>query len=87
MYRIFGGSFHAPHTHFPNYSRMSNNRRNLRLIRAMDVRFAGYFYSIHSCLRCMRPLKATLHAALWANLNNKKAMLVGASADVDSNLY
>ena len=66
---------------------MANNGRDLGLLCATDIFFSGYFYSMHCCLRCGQPLKATVHRAPWSDLKNKKATVFMAGADVDSNLY
>ena len=66
---------------------MSNNGRKVGLLRTTDICFAGYFYSIHLCIRCRHPLKATFYGALWSNLNNKRVIVVRAAADVNSDLY
>ena len=87
MCPVFGGSFHAPHAQFYHHSSMENNGRKVGLIRATDVSFADYFYSIRCCLWCCQPFRATVHGAPWNYLNNNKAIVVRAAADVNSNLY
>ena len=66
---------------------MENNGHDVGLLRATDVSFAGYFYIIHQCIRCIQPLKAKVHGTPWTNFKNKKAIVVRAAADVDSDLY
>ena len=81
------GFLYAPHAQFSQNSRTANNGRDVGLLHAMDVRFAGYFYSIHCCLWCRQPLKVKIHGAPWSELKNKKAIVVRAAVDVDSKLY
>ena len=86
-FHVFGGSFHDPHDQFHHHSRMANNGRDLGFIRATTVRFLGYFCIVHCCIRCSQPLKSTVYGSPWADLKNKKEIVVRDATYVESDLY
>ena len=66
---------------------MEKRRRNLGLLHATDVCFAGYIYSIRCYLWFKQPLKDIIHGAPWSGLKDNKVIMVRAAANVDSDLY
>ena len=87
MYHVFRGSFHDTQAQFPHQSRMENNGRDLGLFLTTDVSFPGHCYNINCCIRCIQTLKATVPGSPWSELKNKRAIIVRAIADVNSDLY
>ena len=61
LYKHFGsGIRHGAHAIFKKYSTEHNHGRYLGLLRATDVRFAGYFIALHRLLRNKKALMSVV---------------------------
>ncbi|KAL3769143.1 hypothetical protein ACHAWU_001211 [Discostella pseudostelligera] len=69
LYNVFGsGAQHAVYAQFMAKSAVSNNGRQVGLIRGAGTRMALWFYAMMRLLRLKQPLKATIHQQQFLDL-------------------
>ena len=70
MYNVFGsGAAHRIYTQFIQQSYFHNNGNRIELLRDAVTRFATYFYAMMRLVRLQAPLLATIHQAIFSDLN------------------
>ena len=70
LYNVFGsGASHGIYAQFIQQSGVHNNGQRIGLLRGAGTRFATYFYAMMRLLRLQAPLLATIHQAIFSDLN------------------
>ena len=70
MYNVFGsGAAHGIYAQFFQQSGVHNNRKRIGLLRGAGTRFATFFYIMMRLVRLQAPLIATIHKAIFSDLN------------------